>query len=81
LRKVSTQWHTKLYWNFGLKTISVIAGGLKHIYSPENKKLAEEILKNGELVSEFPLGVKATYQKFSYPEPCNQWFVQGNSSH
>ena len=33
---------------FGLKTISVLAGGLQHIYPPENKQLAEEILKNGE---------------------------------
>ena len=31
---------------FGLKTISVLAGGLQHIYPPENKNLAEEILKN-----------------------------------
>ena len=27
----------------GLKTLAVLAGGLKHIYPPENKKLAEEI--------------------------------------
>ena len=41
----------------GLKTIAVLAGGLKHIYPPENKKLAEEITNNRALVSEFPLGV------------------------
>ena len=66
---------------FGLKTIFILAGGLQHIYPLENKQLAEEILKNGALVSEFPHGRKATCQKFSYPEPCNQWFVHGNSSH
>ncbi len=49
---------------FGLKTISVLAGGLQHIYPPENKKLAEEILKNGALVSEFPLGVKPLARNF-----------------
>ena len=42
----------------GLKSIVVLAGGLQHIYPPENKTLAAEILKNGALVSEFPLGVK-----------------------
>ena len=41
----------------GLKTIAVLAGELKHIYPPKNKKLAEEITNNGGLVSEFPLGV------------------------
>ena len=49
---------------FGLKTISVLAGGLQHIYPPENKNLAEEILKNGALVSEFPLGVKPLARNF-----------------
>jgi len=49
---------------FGLKTISILAGGLQHIYPPENKKLAEEILKNGALVSEFPLGVKPLARNF-----------------
>ena len=33
------------------------------------------------MVSEFPLGVKPLARKFSYTEPCNQWFVHGNSSH
>jgi len=49
---------------FGLKTISVLAGGLQYIYPPENKNLAEEILKNGALVSEFPLGVKPLARNF-----------------
>ena len=48
----------------GLKTIAVLAGGLKHIYPPENKKLAEEITNNGALVSEFPLGVKPLARNF-----------------
>ena len=40
---------------FGLKTISVLAGGLQNIYPPENKKL---------LVSQFPLGVKPLARNF-----------------
>ena len=48
----------------GLKTIAVLAGGLQHIYPPENKNLAAEILKNGALVSEFPLGVKPLARNF-----------------
>ena len=48
----------------GLKTIAVLAGGLKHIYPPENKKLAEEITNIGALVSEFPLGVKPLARNF-----------------
>lgn len=48
----------------GLKTIAVLAGGLQHIYPPENKTLAAEILKNGALVSEFPLGVKPLARNF-----------------
>ena len=49
---------------FGLKTISILAVGLQHIYPPEIKQLAEEILKNGALVSEFPLGVKPLARNF-----------------
>ena len=49
---------------FGLKTIAVLAGGLQHIYPPENKKLAAEIINNGALVSEFPLGVKPLARNF-----------------
>ena len=48
----------------GLKNIAVLAGVLQHIYPPENKTLAAEILKNGALVSEFPLGVKPLARNF-----------------
>ena len=48
----------------GLKTIAILADGLQHIYPPENKTLAAEILKNGALVSEFPLDVKPLARNF-----------------
>ena len=48
----------------GLKTIAVLVGGLQHIYTPENKTLAVEILKHGALVSEFPLGIKPLARNF-----------------
>lgn len=48
----------------GLKTIAALAGGLKHIYPPENKELANKIAKNGVLISEFPLAVKPMARNF-----------------
>jgi DNA processing protein len=37
-------------------TIAVVAGGVDHIYPPENKVLYEKIIKNGCIVAENPLG-------------------------
>ena len=48
----------------GLKNIAVFAGGLKHNYPTENKTLTSEILKNGVLISEFPIGAKLLAQNF-----------------
>ena len=48
----------------GLKSSAVLAGGLQHIYPPENKILDVEILIHGTLVSEFPLGVKPLARNF-----------------
>lgn len=35
-------------------TIAVLGGGLNNIFPPENQQLAQEILKKGAIVSEFP---------------------------
>ncbi|MBN1376365.1 MAG: DNA-processing protein DprA [Dehalococcoidia bacterium] len=46
------------------KTIAVFASGLDIVYPPENVKLAREIMQNGALVSEFPLGTKPKAEHF-----------------
>lgn len=50
----------------GGRTIAVFACGVDVIYPPENKKLSEEIIKNGAVVSEFPPGTKPSLGSFPY---------------
>ncbi|HJD59884.1 MAG TPA: DNA-processing protein DprA [Rickettsia endosymbiont of Omalisus fontisbellaquei] len=38
------------------KTIGVIAGGIDHIYPPENKKLFENLAEEGLILAELPIG-------------------------
>lgn len=40
--------------NSGGETIAVFGNGVDVVYPPENKKLYQEIIKNGLIVSEFP---------------------------
>jgi DNA processing protein len=42
----------------GGRTIAVMGSGLDYIYPGENKKLAEMIIDQGALISEFPMGTK-----------------------
>lgn len=37
----------------GGRTIAILGSGVSHIYPPENKILAEKIIKNGAIISEF----------------------------
>ncbi|AQX28048.1 DNA processing protein [Bartonella sp. JB63] len=47
-------------------TVAVMAGGIDHIYPPENKKLYDDILANGgAIISEMPIGWKARAIDFS----------------
>lgn len=49
----------------GGRTIAVLAGGLDSIYPPENTQFAKEVIKNGALISEYPLGYP--YLTTSFP--------------
>jgi DNA processing protein len=46
------------------KTVAVLGSGIDVIYPRENKKLADEIVKSGALISEFPLGTGPTPENF-----------------
>ena len=48
----------------GQRTIAVLGSGLDVIYPREHDKLAAEILRNGALISEHPLGVRPNPQNF-----------------
>lgn len=48
----------------GLRTIAVLAGGLQHIYPPENRALAQRITEQGALLSEFPLATRPVAHNF-----------------
>lgn len=51
--------------NSGGRTIAVLGCGLDIVYPPENKKLSNEIIKQGAVISEFPLGTLP--EKFNFP--------------
>lgn len=48
----------------GGRTIAVMGSGFNHIYPPENKELAEEISKNGAVISEFPIDTLPKRENF-----------------
>lgn len=47
-----------------LPTIGVIANGMKHLYPADHRALAEQMQKNGGLVSEYPSWQKAEVDNF-----------------
>lgn len=48
------------------KTIAVLGSGLYYIYPEENKGLYNEIIKNGAVISEFPLKTKP--ERYNFPK-------------
>lgn len=46
------------------KTVAVLGSGIDEIYPRENRKLAEAILKEGAVLSEFPIGTFPAPQNF-----------------
>lgn len=48
----------------GGRTIAVLGSGVDTIYPPENRQLAQRIIENGALVSEFPLGFPSVPSNF-----------------
>lgn len=57
-RGIDTASH-KSALSVGGRTIAVVASGLDNLYPPENILLAKEIVKNGVIFSEYPLGYPA----------------------
>ena len=48
----------------GGRTVAVLASGLDRIYPPEHRALAEEILVDGAMISEMPLGTSPRRELF-----------------
>lgn len=47
------------------RTIAALGSGVDYIYPPQNTELADQIINNGALISEFPLGEKG--EKGNFP--------------
>jgi DNA processing protein len=50
--------------NAGGRTIAVLGCGIDHIYPADNRDLANDIVQNGALISEFPLGAPPEARNF-----------------
>lgn len=48
----------------GGRTIAVLGSGVDHIYPPEHRQLAREIVKSGAVISDYPLGTPPEGQNF-----------------
>ncbi len=48
----------------GGRTISVLGSGVDRLYPPENKRLAEEMIEKGAVMSDYPLGTQPEASNF-----------------
>lgn len=55
---------TAVHQSSSSQTIAVIAGGIDHIYPPENKKLFEQLSEEGLIIAELPIGSHVLSQHF-----------------
>ncbi len=62
-RGIDTIAHTSSLKSGG-RTIAVLGSGIDVIYPPENRELAKEIIKNGAVISEFPMGCQPERMNF-----------------
>ncbi|WP_457639395.1 DNA-processing protein DprA [Persephonella sp.] len=49
----------------GGKTVAVLGNGIDMVFPQENRRLYEEVEENGALITEFPVGTKAS--KYTFP--------------
>lgn len=48
----------------GGRTLAVLGCGVDQLYPPEHRKLSEQVIENGALVSEFPIGTRPEARNF-----------------
>ena len=48
----------------GGRTIAVLGSGVDVIYPPENRRIVEDVISNGAIISEFPMGTKPDAMNF-----------------